>query len=80
MSHSFIPDFEASLKNLEDMVNALEKGDLSLEDSLKTFEEGIKLTQTCQKALTEAEQRIEQLKPQPRVNHETTDLNHSHDS
>ena len=53
------PNFEAALKELEDLVEQMEKGELSLEESLKAFERGIELTRTCQKALDEAEQRIE---------------------
>ena len=53
--------FEASLARLEALVEQMENGDLSLEDSLKTFEEGIKLTRGCQTALKEAEQRVESL-------------------
>jgi len=52
------PDFEKSLKELEEIVYALEVGDLSLEESLKTFERGIKLTRNCQSALEHAEQRV----------------------
>ena len=51
-------DFEKSLKQLETLVNKLEKGDLTLEESLKHFEEGVKLTRDCQKALKSAEQKI----------------------
>lgn len=54
-------DFEKSLTELETLVNALEKGDLSLEDSLKTFEKGIQLTHSCQTALKQAEQRVQVL-------------------
>ena len=50
--------FEASLKKLEELVDQMEGGELSLEDSLKTFEEGIKLTRECQKALKEVEQKV----------------------
>jgi len=51
-------NFEKSLKQLETLVDKLEKGDISLEDSLKTFEQGIKLTRECQQALQSAEQKI----------------------
>ncbi|MGH1537643.1 MAG: exodeoxyribonuclease VII small subunit [Gammaproteobacteria bacterium] len=51
-------DFEKSLKQLETLVDKLEKGDLSLEDSLKNFEQGVKLTRECQQALQTAEQKI----------------------
>ena len=53
------PDFEASLKTLEGLVEQMERGDLSLEQSLQCFEQGIRLTRECQKALGEAEQRVE---------------------
>ena len=54
-------DFEKSLADLETLVNELEKGDMSLEDSLKAFEEGVKLTRDCQSRLSEAEQRVQTL-------------------
>ncbi|MDA0787844.1 MAG: exodeoxyribonuclease VII small subunit [Proteobacteria bacterium] len=50
--------FEASLARLEELVTQMENGDLSLEQSLKTFEEGIKLTRECQQALKNAEQKV----------------------
>ncbi len=53
--------FEASLKQLETLVETMEAGELSLEDSLKAFQEGIALTRACQKALTDAEQTVAQL-------------------
>ena len=51
--------FEESLAELEQLVEQLEQGDLSLEDSLKSFERGVNLTRTCQKALQEAEQKVQ---------------------
>ena len=51
-------DFEKSLTQLEQVVEKLEAGDQSLEDSLKLFEEGINLTRGCQQALKQAEERI----------------------
>lgn len=51
-------DFEASLNELEKLVDALEEGDLSLEQSLQDFERGINLTRSCQNALTEAQQKV----------------------
>ncbi|MBF0158055.1 MAG: exodeoxyribonuclease VII small subunit [Magnetococcales bacterium] len=54
-------DFERSLARLESIVQQLERGDLPLEQSLGTFEEGIQLVQQCQQRLDEAEQRIETL-------------------
>lgn len=52
-------DFEHALQELEELVGRMERGDLSLEESLKSFERGIKLTRACQKALREAEQMVE---------------------
>ena len=53
--------FEASLKELEKIVRGLEEGDLSLEESLKLFEDGVKLSRECQERLNQAERRIEVL-------------------
>jgi len=52
-------DLESSLQSLEELVERMESGGLNLEDSLKEFEQGIKLIQACQKSLTEAEQKVE---------------------
>ncbi len=52
-------DFEKSLQELEVLVERMEKGELSLEDSLKDFERGIALTRACQTALKEAEQKVQ---------------------
>jgi len=54
-------DFEASLNELEKLVDALERGDLNLEQSLKDFERGINLTRSCQDALTQAQQKVQVL-------------------
>ncbi|MEI6708943.1 MAG: exodeoxyribonuclease VII small subunit [Methylococcales bacterium] len=51
--------FEDSLAELEQLVSQLEQGDISLEDSLKSFERGVNLTRTCQKALQDAEQKVQ---------------------
>ncbi|MBF0236718.1 MAG: exodeoxyribonuclease VII small subunit [SAR324 cluster bacterium] len=51
--------FEASLQQLELIVTKLEEGSLDLEDSMNAFEEGIKLSRTCQQFLEKAEKRIE---------------------
>jgi exodeoxyribonuclease VII small subunit len=53
--------FEASLKELEQIVKQLEEGDLPLEESLKLFENGVKLSRECRERLTNAERRIEVL-------------------
>lgn len=54
-------DFETSLEQLEALVTKMEKGQLSLDQSLEAFEEGIKLTRTCQEKLKNAEQRVNKL-------------------
>ncbi len=54
-------DFEQSLQQLETLVTEMEKGELSLEDSLKAFESGIQLTRECQTRLAEAEQKVQLL-------------------
>ncbi|BAS48820.1 exodeoxyribonuclease VII small subunit [Aggregatibacter actinomycetemcomitans NUM4039] len=53
------PDFENTLKQLEEIVSRLENNELSLEDALKDFEQGIKLAQLGQERLQQAEQRIQ---------------------
>jgi len=50
---------EGSLKELEALVEKLESGDLALEDALKEFERGVKLTRQCQTVLKQAEQKVE---------------------
>ena len=52
-------DFEQQLASLEGLVNSLESGELSLEESLKSFEQGIKVARDCQAALKSAEQKVE---------------------
>lgn len=54
-------DFEKSLEKLEKIVDELENGDLSLEKSIKTFEEGVKITKHCQSLLNKAELKIQKL-------------------
>ncbi len=53
------PSFEEAMAELEALVETMEQGELTLEESLKSFERGIELTRTCQAALKEAEQKIE---------------------
>jgi exodeoxyribonuclease VII small subunit len=55
------PSFETALKQLEEIVQRLEKGELSLEESLKLYEEGIQLSRLCHGKLEEAEGKIEML-------------------
>ena len=52
-------NLEKALTDLEDIVEELESGDLPLEKAMKKFEEGIKLTRSCQDALKDAEQKVE---------------------
>ena len=54
-------DFETSLHQLEDVVARLESGELSLDDSIRLFEEGMKLSTDCRKTLETAKQKIETL-------------------
>lgn len=54
-------NFEASLAALERVVRELERGDLPLEESLKLFEQGVKLSRECQERLNQAERRVEML-------------------
>ncbi|HEV2324250.1 MAG TPA: exodeoxyribonuclease VII small subunit [Terracidiphilus sp.] len=56
-----MPSFEESLKKLETIVDQLEKGDLSLEESLKLFEEGVGLSTACKQELDAAEGKVEML-------------------
>lgn len=56
-----MPTFEDSLKKLESLVDQLEKGDLSLEESLKLFEEGVGLSAACKKELDAAEGKVQML-------------------
>ncbi len=54
-------DFEGALSRLEDLVGELERGELSLENSLRRFEEGVRLVRRCSEQLKSAELRIRQL-------------------
>ena len=61
MARKKAADFETSLAELQTLVERLESGELSLEDSLGAFEQGIRLTRDCQQALAEAEQKVQLL-------------------
>jgi exodeoxyribonuclease VII small subunit len=52
-------DFEKALAELESLVGRLERGDLPLDEALKTFERGVELTRHCQAALKTAQQKVE---------------------
>ena len=56
-----LPDFEASLAELEKIVEKMEAGDQPLEETLKDFQRGIELARACQRGLKDAEQRVEKL-------------------
>ena len=51
--------FEAALEELELLVERMEQGDITLEESLKDFERGIELTRACQESLRSAEQKVQ---------------------
>lgn len=53
--------FEAALQRLETIVEKLENGDLSLDEALKAYEEGVRMADLCSKRLTEAEKKVEVL-------------------
>lgn len=53
------PDFERALGELEQLVERLERGDLPLDEALKTFERGVALTRQCQEALKSAQAKVE---------------------
>lgn len=61
MSDTKTVNLEKALADLEKLVEDLESGDLPLEKAMKKFEDGIKLTRTCQSALKDAEQRVQVL-------------------
>ncbi len=54
-------NFEEALEKLEEIADKLESGDMPLEESLKVFEEGVRLSRFCAKKLDEAEKKIETL-------------------
>ena len=60
-AHESEPSFEESLERIEEIVERLESGDLSLDESLALFQEGVTLSRRCQKTLDEAERKIEEL-------------------
>jgi exodeoxyribonuclease VII small subunit len=59
MPETRTPDFEQALAELEALVARLERGDLPLDEALKTFERGVELTRQCQGSLKAAQQRVE---------------------
>ena len=59
------PTFEEALKSLENVVAKLESGEIKLEESIRLFEEGMKLSSLCQKRLDDADRKIEVLLRKP---------------
>ena len=68
-------ELEKAMSELEVLVEQLEGGDLSLDKSLKQFEKGVKLSRECQKALTEAEQKVKILMDSELTEVDPADLN-----
>ena len=58
-------DFESAVKRLEEIASSLEKENLSLEEALKRYEEGVRLVRICNEKLEDAERRIRILKTTP---------------
>ncbi|EKF75891.1 exodeoxyribonuclease VII small subunit [Alcanivorax hongdengensis A-11-3] len=58
MAKSATPPLETSLDNLEALVERMESGELTLEESLQAFEQGVRLSRQCQQALQQAEQKV----------------------
>ena len=54
-------DFEKKLKNLETIVSKMESGELSLDDSLKNFENGVSIARECHEQLAKAEKKVQEL-------------------
>lgn len=63
--------FEQSMSDLEQLIERLESGEIGLEEALKTYEKGMKLSQQCQKMLVDAEHRVQKLNEAPP--HEATE-------
>lgn len=57
--------FEASMSRLEQIVRAMERGDVALEESLKLFQEGTELVRNCQKLLDEAQLQVKKIMTAP---------------
>ena len=65
--------FEESINRLEELVDKMESGDLSLEQNLKWFEEGMDLVKTCQTHLVDADKRVQELIKPPKIEDATKD-------
>jgi exodeoxyribonuclease VII small subunit len=69
-----MPNFEEKLTSLEAVVERLERGDLSLDESVKLFEEGVKLSNACKQELEQAEGRIRLLVEGPGAQMQVTEM------
>ena len=69
-----MPNFEEKLTSLEAVVERLERGDLSLDESVKLFEEGVKLSNACKQELEQAEGRIQLLVESPGAQTQVTEM------
>jgi exodeoxyribonuclease VII small subunit len=67
-------NFEEKLTSLEAVVERLERGDLSLDESVKLFEEGVKLSNACKQELEQAEGRIQLLVESPGAQMQVTEM------
>jgi exodeoxyribonuclease VII small subunit len=70
--------FEQAMNRLEEISQSLESGDIPLEESIKLYEEGIKLVEFCQGKLTEAEKKVQKLTRTEEGKFETTPLDEPH--
>ena len=75
-----MPNFEEQLTALESVVERLERGDISLEESVKLFEEGLKLSNACKKELEAAEGKIELLVKQSNGEMKAVDMDLGRDA
>ena len=66
--------FEESITRLEELVDKMESGELSLEQNLKWFEEGMDLIKTCQTHLVDADKRVQELIKPPKIEDKTKDI------
>ena len=69
------PTFEEALKELEQITEQIESGEIGLEESIAKYEQGMKLVAKCRTILTKAEQRIQTLAPTPSGDLKVSDAN-----
>jgi exodeoxyribonuclease VII small subunit len=75
-----MPNFEEKLTSLEAVVERLERGDLSLDESVKLFEEGVRLSNACKQELEQAEGRIQLLVEGPGAQMQVTEMSVGEDA